>query len=73
MTSAITFVVAVASAIALGTVGAWWLMIKLMRTKKGKDAIKDATKDLTDLTYDILKENMKDTKRWEELMTMSAE
>lgn len=68
----ITFVVSVAVAISLGTVGSFILMMKLMTTKKGKQAIKDYTKDLTDLTYDILKENMKDTKKWEELVTGAA-
>ena len=68
----ITFVVSVAVAISLGTVGSFILMMKLMTTKKGKQAIKDYTKDLTDLTYDILKDNMKDTKKWEELVTGAA-
>ena len=68
--SAVTFAISVAVAISLGTIGAYILMIKLLRTRKGKQTIKDVTKELTDLTYDILKENnMKDTKKWEELLT----
>ena len=69
----ITFVISIAAAIAIGTVGAYWLMLKAITTKRGKKAVKDYTKELTDLTYDILKENMKDTKKWEELMTNTAE
>lgn len=72
MVSAITFVVAVAAAIAIGTCGAYILMMKLLTTKRGKQAIKDYSKELTDLTYDILKENMKDTKKWTELMTAAT-
>ena len=68
MATTITFVIAVAAAIALGTVGAYALMAKLITTKRGKNAVKNYTKELTDLTYDILKENLKDTKKWEELM-----
>jgi len=68
----ITFVVAVAVAIAIGTCGAYWLMLKLLTTKRGKQAIKDCSKELTDLTYDILKENMKDTKRWQELIETAS-
>lgn len=66
--SIIVFVVALAAAIALGTVGSYILMMKMMTSKRGKQAVKDYTKEFTDLTYDILKENMKDTKKWEELM-----
>jgi len=69
----ITFVVAVAAAISIGTVGSYILMMKLMTTKKGKKAVKEYTKELTDLTYDILKENMKDTKKWTELMMEGVE
>jgi len=68
----ITFVVSVAAAISLGTVGSFILMMKLISSKRGKQAVKDYTKELTDLTYDILKENMKDTQKWEELMTGAA-
>jgi len=68
----ITFVVSVAAAISLGTVGAYILMMKLLTSNKGKKAVKDYTKELTDLTFDILKENMKDTKRWTELMTAAT-
>lgn len=68
----ITFVVSVAVAISLGTVGAYILMMKVLTSKRGKQAIKDYTKEITDLTYDILKENMKDTKKWQDLV-MGAE
>lgn len=68
----ITFVVSVAVAISLGTVGGFILMMKLMTSKSGKQAIKDCAKELTDLTYDLVKENMKDTKKWEELVTGAA-
>lgn len=68
MTTIITFVVAMAVSISLGTVGAYILMMKLITTQRGKKAVKDYTKEFTDLTYDILKENMKDTKKWEELV-----
>lgn len=71
--STIIFVVSLAAAISIGTVSGVILMMKLMSTKKGKQAVKDYAKEMTDLTYDILKENMKDTKRWEELMTGTAE
>ena len=73
MMTTVTFVVSVAVAIAIGTCGAYWLMLKLLGTRSGKQAVKDYAKDLTDLTYDILKENMKDTKRWTELMTEGVE
>ena len=72
MMTTVTFVVSVAVAIAIGTCGAYWLMLKLLATKRGKQAIKDYSKELTDLTYDILKENMKDTKKWTELMTAAT-
>lgn len=71
--STITFVVSVAVAIALGTVGGYILMMKLLTSKRGKQAVKDYTKEFTDLTYDILKENMKDTKKWTELMMEGVE
>lgn len=64
----VVFVVSVAAAIALGTVGGYILMIKAITTKRGKQMLKDTTKELTDLTYDILKENMKDTKKWQDLV-----
>ena len=69
----ITFVVSVAVAIALGTVGGYILMMKLLASKRGKEAIKDYAKVVGDLTYDILKENMKDTKKWTELMMEGVE
>lgn len=69
----ITFVVSVAVAISLGTVGAYILMMKVLTSKRGKQAIKDYTKEITDLTYDILKENMKDTKKWQDLITGAEE
>lgn len=69
----ITFVVSVAAAIALGTVGGYILLMKLLTSKRGKRAVKDYTKEFTDLTYDILKENMKDTKKWTELMMEGVE
>lgn len=68
----IIFIVAVAVAISIGTVGSYILMMKLMTTKKGKKAVLDYSKELSDLTYELVKTNMKDTKRWEELMTGSA-
>lgn len=68
MTTIITFVVAMAVSISLGTVGAYILMMKLITTQRGKKAVKDYAKELTDLTYDLVKENMKDTKKWTELM-----
>ena len=71
--STIIFVVSLAAAISIGTVGGIILMMKLMSTKKGKQAVKDYAKEMTDLTYDILKDNMANTKRWEELMTNTAE
>lgn len=67
--STVTFVVSVAAAIAIGTCGAYILMMKLLMTKRGKKAVKDYAKELTDLTYDLVKENMADTKRWTELVT----
>ena len=69
----ITFVVALAASISLGTVGAYILMMKLLTTQRGKKAVKDYAKELSDLTYDLIKENMKDTKKWEELITGCAE
>ena len=71
MVNTIIFVVSVAAAIALGTCGAYWLMLKALKTKRGKEAVKDCAREMTDLTYELLKENMKDTKKWEELMTVA--
>lgn len=68
----IIFIVSVAVAISIGTVGSYILMMKLMTTKKGKKAVLDYSKELSDLTYELVKTNMKDTKKWEELMTGSA-
>lgn len=65
----VIFVVSVAAAIAIGTVGAYWLMLKVMTTKRGKAAIKDYTKELGDLTYELIKSSMADTKKWTELFT----
>ena len=56
-----------------GTVGGYILLMKLLTSKRGKQAVKDYTKEFTDLTYDILKENMKDTKKWTELMMEGVE
>lgn len=66
--AAITFIVAVAAAISLGTVGSYILMMKLMTSKRGKKAVLDYSKELTDLTYELVKANMSDTKRWTELI-----
>ena len=71
--SIITFVVALAASISLGTVGAYILMMKLLTTQRGKKAVKDYAKELSDLTYDLIKENMKDTNKWTELVTGCAE
>ena len=68
----IIFIISVAVAISIGTVGSYILMMKLMTTKKGKKAVLDYSKELSDLTYELVKTNMKDTKKWEELMTGSA-
>lgn len=64
----ITFVVAVAAAISLGTVGSYILLMKLMTSKRGKKAIIDYSKELSDITFELVKANMADTKRWTELM-----
>lgn len=68
MMSTVTFVVSVAAAIAIGTCGAYILMMKLLMTSRGKKAVKDYARELTDLTYDLVKENMKDTKKWQDLV-----
>lgn len=64
----ITFVVAVAAAISLGTVGSYILMMKLMTSKRGKKAVIDYSKELSDITFELVKANMADTKRWTELI-----
>jgi len=68
----IIFVVSVAAAIALGTVGSYILMMKLLTSKKGKKAVIDYSKELSDVTYELVKANMADTKKWTELMTGAA-
>lgn len=73
MMTTITFVVAVAAAISLGTVGSYILMMKLMTSKRGKKAVIDYSKELSDITFELVKANMADTKRWTELMTEGVE
>ena len=68
----IIFVVSVAAAIALGTVGSYILMMKLLTSKKGKKAVIDYSKELSDVTYELIKSNIADAKKWEELF-MNAE
>ena len=68
----IVFVVAVAVAISLGTVGSYILMMKLMTSKRGKKAVIDYSKELSDITYELVKANMADTKRWTDLMMNNA-
>lgn len=69
--SMVVFGATIAGAIAVGTAGAYVLMAKFLTSKRGKKAVKSYAKEMTDLTYEILKENMADTKKWEELMQMS--
>lgn len=69
----IIFVLAVAAAIALGTVGSYILMMKLLTSKKGKKAVIDYSKELSDITYELVKANMADTKRWTDLVTNAVE
>lgn len=64
----ITFIVAVAAAISLGTVGSYILMMKLITSKRGKKAVIDYSKELSDVTFELVKANMADTKRWQELI-----
>lgn len=65
----ITFIVSVAAAISLGTVGSYILMMKLMTSKRGKKAVIDYSKELSDMTFELVKANMADTKKWQELVT----
>lgn len=67
----ITFIVSVAVAISLGTVGSYILMMKLMTSKRGKKAVIDYSKELSDMTFELVKANMADTKKWQELVTQA--
>lgn len=68
MMSMVVLGITIAAAIAVGTVGSYILTMKLMTTRRGKKAVIDYSKELTDLTYQCLKENIKTTQKWQDLV-----
>ena len=68
----VIFIVSVALAISLGTVGSYILLMKLITSKRGKQAMLDYSKELTDITYELVKVNLSNTKKWQELIELAT-